>query len=71
MRCPPDKAGAYTAVVIVCAIVAMIVISACVVAGDTGPRADGLAGIATGMATGTAGGPPRQRARSRRPTAPA
>jgi hypothetical protein len=26
MRCPPGKAGAYTAVVIVCAIVAMIVI---------------------------------------------
>ena len=28
MRCPPDKAGAYTAVVIVCAIVAAIVIGA-------------------------------------------
>ena len=26
MRCPPDKAGAYTAVVIVCGIVASIVI---------------------------------------------
>jgi hypothetical protein len=28
MRCPPEKAGAYTAVVIVCAIVAMIVLGA-------------------------------------------
>jgi hypothetical protein len=28
MRCPPAKAGAYTAVVIVCAIVAMIVLGA-------------------------------------------
>jgi hypothetical protein len=27
MRCPPEKAGAYTAVVIVCAIVAMIVVA--------------------------------------------
>jgi hypothetical protein len=27
MRCPPEKAGAYTAVVIVCAIVAMIVVT--------------------------------------------
>ena len=28
MRCPPGKAGAYTAVVVVCAIVAMIVLAA-------------------------------------------
>ena len=28
MRCPPDKAGAYTAVVVVCAILAMIVLGA-------------------------------------------
>jgi hypothetical protein len=28
MRCPPEKAGAYTAVVIVCAILAMIVLGA-------------------------------------------
>jgi hypothetical protein len=28
MKCPPDKAGAYTAVVIVCGVVAMIVLSA-------------------------------------------
>ena len=27
MRCPPEKAGAYTAVVVVCAIVAMIVLA--------------------------------------------
>ena len=27
MRCPPEKAGAYTAVVIVCAIVATIVVA--------------------------------------------
>ncbi|HEX7441056.1 MAG TPA: Yip1 family protein [Caldimonas sp.] len=28
MKCPPEKAGAYTAVVIVCAIVAMVVLAA-------------------------------------------
>ena len=28
MRCPPEKAGAYTAVVVVCAILAMIVLGA-------------------------------------------
>ena len=28
MRCPPEKAGAYTAVVVVCAIIAMIVLGA-------------------------------------------
>ncbi|MDQ2734300.1 MAG: YIP1 family protein [Pseudomonadota bacterium] len=31
MRCPPDKAGAYTAVVIVCAIVAGVVVGALLV----------------------------------------
>ena len=57
MRCPPDKAGAYTAVVIVCGIVASIVIIG-VAALVTPGRGGGLAGIATGMANGTAGGPP-------------
>jgi hypothetical protein len=28
MRCPPEKAGAYTAVVVVCALIAMIVLGA-------------------------------------------
>ena len=28
MRCPPEKAGAYTAVVVVCAVIAMIVLGA-------------------------------------------
>ena len=56
MRCPPDKAGAYTAVVIVCGIVASIVIVG--VASLVAPgRGGGLTGIATGMATG-AGSPP-------------
>src|SRR5947207_101669 len=49
MRCPPAKAGAYTAVVVVCSIVAMIV----------------LAGVSSlfvghgpmGLGTSTAGGP--------------
>ena len=57
MRCPPDKAGAYTAVVIVCGIVASVVIIG-VAALVTPGRGGGLAGIATGMANGTAGGPP-------------
>ena len=56
MRCPPDKAGAYTAVVIVCGIVASIVIIG-VAALVTPGRGGGLTGIATGMASG-AGGPP-------------
>ena len=57
MRCPPDKAGAYTAVVIVCGIVASVVIIG-VAALVTPGRGGGLTGIATGMANGTAGGPP-------------
>jgi len=57
MRCPPDKAGAYTAVVIVCGIVASIVIIGVATLVTPG-RGGGLAGIATGMATGTTGGPP-------------
>ena len=48
MRCPPDKAGAYTAVVIVCGIVASIVIIG-VAALVTPGRGGGLTGIATGM----------------------
>ena len=37
MRCPPDKAGAYTAVVIVCGIVASIVIVGVAALVDAGP----------------------------------
>ena len=48
MRCPADKAGAYTAVVIVCGIVAGIVIGA--VAALFTPGMGGLGGIATGAA---------------------
>jgi Yip1 domain len=48
MRCPADKAGAYTAVVIVCGIVAGIVIAA--VASLFTPGVGGLAGLATGAA---------------------
>ena len=51
MRCPPEKAGAYTAVVIVCGIVASIVIIG--VAGLVTPgRGGGLTGIASGLGTG-------------------
>jgi len=57
MRCPPDKAGAYTAVVIVCGIVASVVIIG-VAALVTPGRGGGLTGIATGMATGAGGSPP-------------
>jgi Yip1 domain len=53
MRCPPEKAGAYTAVVIVCAIVAGIIIGA-VSAMFVPGRGLGLGGIAAGAA-GTAG----------------
>jgi len=45
MRCPPEKAGAYTAVVIVCAIVVGIVIAAVV----------SLLGPSRGMGLGSAG----------------
>jgi hypothetical protein len=48
MRCPADKAGAYTAVVIVIGIIAGIVIGA--VAALFSPAAGGLGGIATGAA---------------------
>ena len=49
MRCPADKAGAYTAVVIVCGIVAGIVIGA--VAALFTPGMGGPAGVGTGAAT--------------------
>ena len=53
MRCPPEKAGAYTAVVIVCGIVVGIVISAVVAL--LGPsRGMGLGSVGSG----TVGGPP-------------
>jgi hypothetical protein len=52
MRCPADKAGAYTAVVIVCGILAGIVIAA--VASLFSPGVGGLGGLATGTA-GSAG----------------
>src|SRR5205085_11454588 len=45
MRCPPEKAGAYTAVVIVCGIVVGIVIAAVV----------SLLGPGRGMGLGSAG----------------
>jgi hypothetical protein len=54
MRCPPDKAGAYTAVVIVCGIVASIVIIG-VAALVTPGRGGSLTGIATGMGATGAG----------------
>jgi len=53
MRCPPEKAGAYTAVVIVCGIVVGIVIAAIVAL--VGPSRGGALG---GLGTGAAGGPP-------------
>ncbi len=51
MRCPADKAGAYTAVVIVCAIIAAIVIGA---VSSLFTPSMGLGGIASGAA-GAAG----------------
>jgi hypothetical protein len=54
MRCPPEKAGAYTAVVIVCAIIVGIVIAAIV--SLIGPSR-GAMGVG-GMGPGAAGGPP-------------
>ena len=56
MRCPPEKAGAYTAVVIVCGIVAGIVIAG-VAALMTPGRVGGLTGLPTGM-SGSPGGAP-------------
>ena len=56
MRCPPDKAGVYTAVVIVCGIVASIVIVG-VASLVTPGRGGGLTGIATGMAGSPSGAP--------------
>ena len=49
MRCPPEKAGAYTAVVIVCAILAMIVLA--------GVSSLFIGGGPMGFGTGTAGAP--------------
>lgn len=49
MRCPPDKAGVYTAVVIVCAIIAGIVLAA--VSSIFSPMGRmGMAGVAAGGA---------------------
>ena len=56
MRCPPDKAGVYTAVVIVCGIVASVVIIG-VASLVTPGRGGGLTGIATGMAGSPSGAP--------------
>jgi len=57
MRCPPEKAGAYTAVVVVCAIVAMIVLGA--VSSlfiNRGPMGFGTAGAGGPTLPGAAGG---------------
>jgi hypothetical protein len=57
MRCPPEKAGAYTAVVIVCAIVAMIVlggVSSLFV--NRGPMGFGTATVGGPALPGAAGG---------------
>jgi hypothetical protein len=57
MRCPPEKAGAYTAVVIVCGIIAGIVIAG--VSSLVAPgRAGGLGGIGTAAGVGAPGAPP-------------
>ncbi len=53
MRCPADKAGAYTAVVIVCGIIAGIVIAAVASLFTPTMGVGGLGGLATGGAAGT------------------
>jgi len=55
MRCPPEKAGAYTAVVVVCAIVAMIVLGA-VSSLFMGGGPMGLGTSTAGLPSGAAGG---------------
>jgi len=57
MRCPPEKAGAYTAVVVVCTILAMIVLGA--VSSlfiNRGPMGFGTAGAGGPTLPGAAGG---------------
>ena len=57
MRCPPGKAGAYTAVVVVCAIVAMIVLAAVMTMFESrGALGFGGGGIVAGLPGGTPGG---------------
>jgi hypothetical protein len=57
MRCPPEKAGAYTAVVVVCAILAMIVLGA--VSSlfiSRGPMGFGTSTVGAPMLPGAVGG---------------
>jgi hypothetical protein len=60
MRCPPDKAAAYTAVVVICGIVAMVVLGAIVSMFSPSPWRMGAApaaGGVTGAATGNRAAP--------------
>ncbi len=57
MRCPPEKAGGYTAVVFVCAIVAMIVLGAVSsLFVGRGPMGFGATTVGAPMLPGAAGG---------------
>jgi hypothetical protein len=57
MRCPPEKAGAYTAVVVVCTIIAMIVLVAVALLFiDRGPMGFGTTTVGGPMLPGAAGG---------------